>query len=384
MMKICQRCVTPDTRPGIALDSEGVCFPCRVMEKQSEVDWAARRQELQAIAQWGTQSSVSSYDCIVAVSGGKDSLRQALYARDELGLKPLLVSCVYPPEQQSEVGANNLSNLIRLGFNTISIGPGPEKWKTLLKRAFYRFGNWAKATELALYATPPRVAMAWGIPLIFLGENNALSYGDLGGSLGGNANRVKDNHTLAGGSPNALLGDGITEQDVLWFTFPSDEEMAKANVRIVYLGYYVEDFNNYVNARIAVQHGLQTRHALPEEVGAINSFEDLDEDFVHVNQMLKYFKFGFARVTDETSQAVRLGLMSREKACELVRRYDGKCADSYVIKFCKYLGISLQEFWRVANSFRNKAIWEQDKSGRWILNSPLYVNEMPAPLQTTR
>ena len=373
-MRICRKCVMPSTRPGIWFDEDGVCFPCQVAEAQRAVDWEVRKTELRNIAEWGRQRRKCGYDCIVAVSGGKDSTRQALYARDELGLRPLLVSCTYPPEQQSIIGAHNLSNVIELGFDTIVVGPGPEKWKKLMKRAFYKFGNWAKATELALYAVPPRVAMAYGIPLIFLGENNVLTYGDVGGSMGGDANRVKYNNTLAGGSPEDLMGDGITECDVLWFTYPSDEEMQRANLRVVYLGFYIEDFNLHTNARIAMQHGLKIRDTRPEEVGALNQFEDLDEDFVHVNQMLKFFKFGFARVADEASQAVRLGLMSRGEAIEVSRKYDGRCAPRYIKRFCDYIGIDEAEFWRVADSYRNKDIWTKDANGGWCLQTPLAVS----------
>ena len=140
-MKLCNKCVMPETRPGIRFDEQGVCLPCRFSGQNIPVNWENRKNELREIADWGRANSNCSYDCIVPVSGGKDSTRQALYARDELGLRSLLVSCVYPPEQQSEIGAHNLSNLISLGFDTISVGPGPEKWKTMMKRAFYKYGN---------------------------------------------------------------------------------------------------------------------------------------------------------------------------------------------------------------------------------------------------
>jgi len=110
-----------------------------------------------------------------------------------------------------------------------------------------------------------------------------------------------------------------------------------------------------------------------EDVGTLSNFEDLDEDFVHVNQLLKFFKLGFARVTDEACQAIRMGTMDREKAIELVRKYDGKCADRYIRKFSEYIGISLEEFWRAANSYRNPDIWQQDSKGEWQLQSPIFL-----------
>ena len=60
-----------------------------------------------------------AFDCIIGVSGGKDSTRQALWIRDKLKLNPLLVCLSYPPEQVTNLGVNNLSNLIELGFDTL-------------------------------------------------------------------------------------------------------------------------------------------------------------------------------------------------------------------------------------------------------------------------
>ncbi len=370
-MRYCKKCVIPNTRPGVLFDEEGVCLPCRVAEANRNVNWEERKERLLEIAEWGRRHSSGDYDCLIGVSGGKDSTRQALYARDELSLKPLLVSCAYPPQQQSEIGAANISNLISLGFDTVIVGPGPEKWKELMKRGFYKYGNWAKTTEMALYASSPRVAIAYKIPLILYGENNALASGDLGGSMDGDANKIKYNNTLAGGDPKEFIGNGVKKKDLIWFTFPRDEEMQRVNMRLVYMGYYIEDFNPFNNAEIAMKHGLSIREVSRRDIGALNIFEDLDEDLVHVNQLLKYLKLGFARATDDASQAIRAGLMTREEAVELVKKYDGKCARRYIRAFCRYIDISEDEFWRVAESFRNKDIWERGSDGEWRLKTQL-------------
>ena len=102
-------------------------------------------------------------------------------------------------------------------------------------------------------------------------------------------------------------------------------------------------------------------------MGQINNFDAVDDDFVHLNQMLKYFKFGFGKVTEQVSGAVRNGIMTREEAIDLVMKYDGKCADRYIKKFCDYAEIPEEEFWRVAESYRNKDVWEKDANGDWKL-----------------
>ena len=203
-MRYCKKCVNVDTRPDSSGFVDGVCTACLFGEatKKQTVDWEDRDRELREIIDWGRKNTRSNYDCIVTVSGGKDSMRQAFFARDELGLNPLLVSSVYPPEQIHERGADNLGNLIAHGFDTVCMSLNPQVWKKMMRNAFFRFANQAKSTELALYAIPIHVAIAYKIPLIFLGENPLYTVGQQEGNTeGGSAQGMQYSNTLQGGDP---------------------------------------------------------------------------------------------------------------------------------------------------------------------------------------
>lgn len=366
-MRYCIRCVQPDTRPSITFNAEGVCPACQYMDKIGDVDWDARLAELFAIAAKAKENNHSDYDCIIGVSGGKDSTRQAMYVRDSLGMKPLLVSCSYPPEQLSELGARNLSNLISLGFDTVSISPDPITWKQLMRKGFMEYGNWAKSTETALFSSVPKMAIAHQIPLIFFGENPATQMGDLGvGSLNWNANNMRNQNTIADGA-DIYLSKEITPQHLLWYRYPTAEEFGLANLQIVYLGYFWSNFNKFDNAAFSISHGLDVRTDTPEDRGALYPHEALDEDFVFVNQMIKYFKYGFGKATDEVNELIRYGRISREEGFEIVRRLDGKCSEKYIAAFCAYIGISADEFWKVAESYRNPELFEKQQDGSWRL-----------------
>lgn len=370
-MKFCTRCINVNTRPDTTFD-DGICPACRFAEQCQEqaVDFDARRKELDEIVEWGKQNSKSSYDCIVTVSGGKDSMRQAFYARDVLGLKVLLVNSAYPPEQIHERGAYNLANLVEHGFDTISVSLNPQIWKQMMRLGFFKYGNQAKSTELPLYAIPIHVAIAYKIPLIFLGENPLYTVGQQEGKAkGGNANGMKYSHTLQGGTPDKLLTEGMIPKDVYFYCYPSDDEMANAELRIVYLGYYIEDWSLAKNAQLAIEQGLQIREEPPEEIGDYFGVSSLDEEFKIVNQMIKHMKFGFGAVTDQICIAFNQGMMDRQTAFECIKRYDGKCHPRYVTQFCKYLGITEEEFWKIAESFRGKHVWEKDKDNQWVLKA---------------
>jgi len=371
-MKYCKKCVQPDTRPGIIFDREGVCPPCRFAEKIKDVDWEARRKKLDKTIDFAKKNNVSGYDCIIGVSGGKDSTRQAIYVREKLGLNPLLVSCNYPPEQITETGVHNLSNLISLGFDTICVQPAPEIWKKMMRQGFLKYGNWCKSTEMALYASAPKIAIAYHIPLIFLGENPAIQLGDLGvGSTTGNANKMKYSNTISGGDPTPLMTRDISQNEAFWYYYPTDEELVWGKLKIQYLGYYWKDFTKLDNGLFSILRGLDIRGDTAENLGDIFGFQALDDDFVIVNQMLKYLKFGFGQVTDIVCEEIRFGRMTKEEAIELVKKYDGKCSPYYIEKFCKYIDISVEKFWKISESFRNKQIWRKDNHGKWVLKVQL-------------
>lgn len=367
-MRRCSRCVNPSTRPNITFDEAGLCPVCRFASsnRAGKIDWDARRTELREICRWGQQHTRSTYDCIVTVSGGKDSVRQACFARDELGMNPLLVNCAYPPEQLTELGAANLANLIELGFDTLSIGLDPRLWKRLMLVGFLRFGNWARSTEMALYAIPVHVAIAYQIPLMFYGENPVLTIGERHGRLDGDASQLRHGNTIAGG-PDILLPQDVTPQQSHFYYYPPEEHMDAARLRLVYLGYYIPDWSGWNNAQFSKARGFRGRAETPEAVGDLWAFSCVDEDYSIVNQFLKYLKLGFGRVTDQVCEAINAGSMSREEGLELVRRFDGRCDASFIRRFCQYLGISEDRFWEVAETFRNRELWDRDDDGEWRL-----------------
>ncbi len=175
-MKYCKNCLQPDTRPGTRFDENGICPACIYFESLQHVDWNERKIELHEIVAFGKENNHSGYDCIIGVSGGKDSTRQAVFVKEVLEMNPLLVCLSYPPEQITQRGVENISNLIKLGFDCISINPAPQTWRKLMKKSFIEHANWCRSTEIALFSSVPKLAIAYQIPLIWWGENLLESF----------------------------------------------------------------------------------------------------------------------------------------------------------------------------------------------------------------
>ena len=352
-MKYCIECLQPDTRPNTIFNAEGVCPACSYHKTLSCIDWESRESELNEIVAFGKENSSSGYDCIIGVSGGKDSTRQALFVKEKLGMNPLLVCLSPPPQQLTMRGANNISNLISLGFDCITINPAPGVWRDLMKLSFYEFGNPFKSTELALFSSVPRYAIAYQIPLIWWGENSALQLGESSvmGKSGSDGNNLRKMNTLGGGDISWILQKGFRKQDILQYAYPPRSDFEKAGIRIVFLGYFWKVWSLIDNGNYSALRGLDVRDDKPWEMGEYVGVTALDEDWTPWNQMLKYYKYGFGRTTDYVNEDIRRRRLTREEAVRFVELYDGKCADKYIDSFCAFIEIAVDEFWRYVDSF---------------------------------
>jgi len=365
IMKICKNCIQPDTRPDIYFNDENICGACLWEKEKKTIDWNSREKELQDIANWAKKSSQSNYDCVIGVSGGKDSTKQAITARDQLGLHCLLVNS--EPAGITEIGKHNIENLKNLGFDVTSIRPNPNVMKKLVKRDFYKYLNPVKITEYSLWSSTYIVAEKFNIPLIIQGENPGLTLGISLSGVGKDSNALKadQSSTLASGWKEYLTVEGINESDLYLFHYDR-KKLEEKNIRAIWIQYFLKDWSNYNNAEFSKKYGFKDRgnDFEPESIGTYASYFQLDGDLTQVNQMLKHIKFGFGQCMDHACYDIRENRITREEGIELVRKYDGKCAEKYILKFCNYIGISIEEFWRVVDKFRG-SMWNKDKNNNW-------------------
>ncbi len=360
-MIYCRHCLTPSTRPNVRFNAEGVCAPCEFAAQSRSVNYQARFADLSRIVMRKTaRLRHRRWQCIVGVSGGKDSTRQAMWVREKLGLNPLLVSVAYPPRQITQVGADNLSNLINLGFDAVVLGPAPRLSRELVREAFFRFANWCKATEMALFSGVQQVAIDRGIRLILWGENPALQVGDmgmLGDSIWDGGNLVNSN-TLAGGDLGWFRDIARDDRRLSPYRFPSRDALRRAGVQTMFLGPAWEDWSVEMNSRVAVAHGLRIREDDPANTGDPLSTSMVDEDWTIVNNLLKFYKLGFSRGTEQANLLIRAGKITREEGRLMAETYDEACGDAYIASFCRYIGVAEKEFWAVVRKFAHPQLFD--------------------------
>ena len=354
----CTNCLTTSLRPNAKFDENGLCRPCHYALSTRDYDYDYQFERLKMKIESANKSQNAEHDCIIGVSGGKDSTRQALWVRDQLGLNPLLVCCSYPPKQILDIGSENIANLISCGFDIEIYNPAPETAARLSLAAFKKFGNVMKASEIALFSAVPRIAIDRGITVIFFGENPALQEGD-NATLGideFDANMLRGLNTLSAGGQDWIIDhtDPCRRES---YRYPSKGEFQVSGLQMLYLGPAWPDWDMDENAYYSVLNGLVTRTGEEKATGDITNASMLDEEFTNINMMIKYYKFGFGRATDLCNEMIRAKKLSRSDAIEIVKQYDGICSDATISRYCRWVDIKEECFWMIVNSYVNPMLF---------------------------
>lgn len=367
-IKYCKRCIMPETKPDLYIDEDGVCSACRSFEQRKEVDWVARKLELLNILGHYRSGDSSNYDCIVPVSGGKDSHFQAIRML-ELGMNPLCVTAT--TDKLSAIGRRNIENLKRQGVDYIEVSTNPIVRRRINRLALTQVGDISWPEHVAIFTVPVRIAVQMKIPLIIWGENSQNEYGGPASAADDNVltrRWLEEFGGLLGLRVSDLTGqDGIEPKHLIQYTYPSDEELKCVGVTGLFLGYYVP-WDGYGNALFSQAHGFETYHKPVE--GSLVNYENLDNIHTGIHDYFKFLKYGFGRATDLACMHIRRGRISRDDALKLVKMHDGKFPSVYlgtpIEEVVKEIGMTLDEFVQVCDRFTNKKLFLCDSRGNLV------------------
>jgi hypothetical protein len=164
-------------------------------------------------------------------------------------------------------------------------------------------------------------------------------------------------NTLDGGKLNWVSKKLIDHHNLFPYTYPSIDEFKKNNIKIIYLGWFWKDWSLKNNAYNSIANGLEIRGSEYKNYGDLYRVTSLDEDWVTVNQLIKYYKYGFGRATDYINEDIRAGNLTRKEGIKIVQKYDGKFSKKLITSFCEYINISPRMFWRVIKKNFNKELF---------------------------
>lgn len=368
-MNYCKKCVMPDTRPGIKFNEYGICSACQSFEKRKMIDWESRYKELEILCNKYRGMNGTSFDCAIAVSGGKDSHYQVFLMKEVMKMNPILFS-VEDNFEMTEAGKHNLRNISEeFGSPIISLKPDRKAQKRLMRYTFEKYGKPTWFIDRLIYTYPLHMALKFNTPLLVYGENVSYEYGGSDYEETYSAKNQLSNGVASDIDLNELLKiDGISEQVLEMTKAPTAEEMSRLDP--MYVSYFIP-WNSYSNYQFAKRRGFKDLTHEWDRTHHIENFDQIDSRAYLVHSWLKFPKFGHASATDYASRFVRYGLLTRDEAIKLVEKHDHNLDPKCVTDFINFAGYSETEFWNIVDTLYNKDLFIKDSFGQWKLKKTL-------------
>jgi N-acetyl sugar amidotransferase len=364
-MQYCSKCLYPtNAAVDIKLNKEGKCAGCRFFEEMETVDWGVRRIKLEQLLK-KYRNNTSTYDCIIPVSGGKDSHYQTYIIKQVYGLNPLLVT--FNHICSPLIGIKNMANIVeKFKVDHIRYTPNPDVIRKLMKYTLKKRGDACWFCQTGVVTVPIQIAVMYKIPLIVWGEHG---WSHLFGKkkLDEMAEfDIKERRELfmRGLSVEEILKDnpGLSKRDLSWAIYPSEKEIAEVGIRGIYLGNYIKWNQKKLTEFVIKNFGFTTR----PKARTYNTYADVDCHLCSgTNDYLKYLKYGYGRTTDHASQDIREGRITREEGIKLVKKYDHQRPEDLNV-FLKEMNMTEDELMKIIEPFRDPNVWEKRGDGSWI------------------
>ncbi len=365
----CKICVTPNTRPDIYFDKNGICSACNNTKIKKKINWSHRKSIfLKILNKHKNINKYNDYDCIVPVSGGKDSVYQLYQMKKKFKMRPLAIT--WKTMARTRQGEKNLAALQSIGVDHIDFTISPKVINEITKKSFFKFGDSSYIDHLCIYNLIPNLAIKLKISLVVWGENMYFEYGGRkkkSDQRTQNSELINEHHILKKHLAEKWISKNISIKDISSFSTPNKKKLKFIKYEPIYLGYYFP-WDIKQNYKIAKKVGFKARENGP--IMGLYSESDVDCMNIVIHHYFKWLKFGFNRVSDHASNEIRKNRLSRDKAIKLIRKFDGiKPPKEYIKSFCKQINISENKFWQVADKFRNKKIWKKINKKGWYISN---------------
>jgi len=331
------------------------------MEQKEHLDWDGRQRQLEQLLA-RHRSDGRGFDCVVPVSGGKDGSYVAHTLKHRYGMHPLAVT-VNPP-LPLELGQRNLRAFADSGFDLVAVSPSPEAMRRLDRIGFAEMGFPYYGWLIAIHTAVIRVALGFGIGLLFYGEDGEVEYG-------GSAETAHEpvygmdyqrRIYLEGGYEKVLARCDVPGADLHFFTFPTEDEIAGASLDITHWSFF-ENWDPYRNYLVAKEHcGLAENE--DSNAGTFTNYAQNDQALYALHTYLMYLKFGFGRANQDASIEVRRGAMDRDQAVNLVNLFDGQYPEGSIDSYLDHYRMSREDFDGVIDRWANRDLFEK-VDGRW-------------------
>ncbi|MCW8863093.1 MAG: N-acetyl sugar amidotransferase, partial [Rhodospirillales bacterium] len=342
------------------------CSGCRVHEEQSTVNWDRREQMFRELCDDYRSRDGKRYDCLIPVSGGKDSFYQIHLLTRVYGMNPLLVT--YNENNETDVGKRNIQRMKdSFGCDYYNATPSIDVLKKMNRVGLYKMGDPDMHCHMGINSVPIQMAVNLGIPLIIWGEHGFMNLGGMHSykDMVEYTARYRKEHLLRGYDWEDFVGEeGLEEKHLLWAKYPDDEDIERVGVRGVFISNFF-GWNQHIHTKKMVDmYGFEFNPTTFDRTYArdsnLNNFHDNG-----IHDYMKYVKFGYGRVTDHVSRDIRNNLMTRDEGIQLIRQYE-HVVPGDIVRWLDYVGMTRTEFETIADTWRDPRAWVKNEYGQWI------------------
>lgn len=339
-LRYCVRCCMPETQEGITFDEMGICQACQSQEQKIHIDWVEREKQLRKILEDAKAKAGNNYDCILPISGGKDSTFQMHVLTKVYGMKPLAVT--FSHNWYSETGWYNLMNALEeFNVDHIMFTPNRKLVNKIAKRSLGGIGDSCWHCHAGVGAFPLQAAVRFKIPLLIWGESIA----DYSGRASHfNPVRKFDREYFTKVSaklhPHEMVNEELSERDLYPFNVPSAEDCEAIGLHGIHLGDYIFWDEERQTEFVREHYGWKETQV----EGSYKGYKSAECIMPGVHDLACYLKRGYGRTTFHASMDVRNGLLTKEEAFDLIKRFDGERPEA-LDYYLKITGMTEEEFY---------------------------------------
>ena len=348
-LKYCNRCCLPETWEGIEFDNYNICKICRLSEDKMNINWSLRQSKLKKILYKYKSKNKKNYDCLLPISGGKDSTFQSYVLKKKYDLNPLCVT--HGQNWMTKTGRFNLENCLQqFDLDHLIFIPSRGLINQIAKKSVFNIGDACWHCHIGVGSFSIQSSLIWKLNLIVYGEAPADT------DARGQHKKLENVSPYRFLKESALMKSSrfsdknITKKNLSHWSYPNKKEIKSGKIKIVHLGQYIF-WDEQRNIDFVVKNfGWKTANV----ENTYKGYKSVECVMAGVHDYFNFLKRGIGRGTVHASEDVRRGLISREEGFELAKKYDTQ--KPHALKYYKKItGLKESEIVNAIKKSRSKS-----------------------------
>jgi len=345
----------PETEEGYVENEYGMCRICQSSEQKMHIDWIERRHMFEEIVAKCKAQAGNNYDCMVPISGGKDSSFQLYVLTKVFKMKPLAVT--YSHNWFSKTGWYNLMRALKeFNVDHIIYTPNRSLVNRLAKKSLGMIGDACWSCHAGVGAFPLHIATKYDIPVLIYGESAAEAT-QRGDYFEQKFEYDKSYYTQfsAKKTPDEMICESLAAKDLFMYQLPSDNEYEDAKIKMLHLGDFIFWDDERQMEFIRDTYGWKET----DLENAYKHYQSAECVMPGVHDFTCYLKRGWGRGSVQASADVRNGVLTRDEGFKLVNSVDSQRPD-VLDYYLKITGMGEAEFYETIGKHRQSSLDGQD------------------------